>query len=614
MKKFLTLTLCFLMTFGIFSGCANNSATYVADYNGAQPTSFNATQTYLVKDFQSDYKIVIPEISTNEERYVSKELQNYIKQSTDCELPIITDSGLRPDNTQKYLSVGNTVLLKAQTDINLSYEKLGEVGPSVQTRGNTVYMAGYGDYGTVFAVYKFLYYQIGFKAYAYDCVTYNYYKDLLLLDFDYSFNPAIDYGIGSDYEIVGQKKAEALLRMYGFSAGDGGYNLDGKLFNSLWCHTISYIVSQVNYPELYKYGQLCYTDPRSVELAVESLCNAVSTASGPFLMIGGLDNVGSCACENCTEQGKIYGGAGGLYVRFLNACAQGVEEYCKKMGIEKEIVFVGLMYYAYAEPSVIENEDGTFSPVDESVVARNGQISVGVCYTPIDACFMHPFGDETCKTNETYTKHVKGWAACSEKLFTYLYGTNFGAQKYIFNNWSFVAGTYKFLSDYGFTFLSEEACGHAISPMANMRSFIRRELSWDPTQNTEALMNEFMDNYYGPGSAYVKKYFYSALENFERIALMKESECAGIYYAIRSSKYWTREILLNHQSYLKSALYEIERSSIEDKDVYYERTYREYLLVTFQMYELHYKYFSAEELKTLEQEIKVAQEKYNVYN
>lgn len=613
MKKFLTISLCILMAFGAFSGCATQPATYVADYDGLQPTSFEATETYLVKDSKSDYKIVIPEVSTNEERYVANELQYFVKQSTDCEIAIITDTGLNIDNSQKYLSIGNTTLLGSQTDIDLSYEELGELGPSVQTRGNTVYMAGFSDYGTVFAVYKFLHYQIGFKAYAYDCVTYDYYNDLLLLDFDYSFNPGIDYGMGSDGEVIGQAKADELLRMCGFSAGNGGYNLDGKLFNSLWCHTINQVVSTTYYPELYKYGQLCYSNPLSVEAAVETLCNLVATASGPFLMIGGLDNVGSCSCEECKANYTLYGGAGGVYMRFLNSCAEKVEEYCKEVGVEKEIVLVGLMYYAYAEPPVIQNEDGSLSPVDPSVIARNGQISVGICYTPIDACFMHPFGEGTCKTNETYSKHVKGWTVCAEKLFTYLYGTNFGAQKYIFNNWSFVGDTYDFLAENGYFFLTEEACGGGISPMANMRTFIRRELSWDPKQSTEALMNEFMDNYYGPGSAYVKKYFYSALENFERIALMKESECAGIYYDILSSKYWTREILLNHQSYLKTALYEIERSSLKDKDIYYERTYREYFLVTFQMYELHYKYFSAEELKALEQEIKVAQEKYNVY-
>ena len=166
MKKILSFVIAFTCaTTALFAGCNNEAATPSDTQRGQpeslEPVSFAETDTVLIKNKTSDYVIVIPKEATYVENYAAEELQNFLYESTGCTLPIVTDEGLSNDNTKKRLSVGETSLLEAQTDIVLDYDVMGDAGPSIDTKENTVYLAGATEYGTVYSVYKFLYYQIG---------------------------------------------------------------------------------------------------------------------------------------------------------------------------------------------------------------------------------------------------------------------------------------------------------------------------------------------------------------------------------------------------------------------------------------------------------------------
>lgn len=618
MKKIVTIILGITLAIGsaFAVGCGNDDAakggdaaeTRTVSYVGNEKIRFDDTDKYIVKNKSSEYKIVVPADASTVVGYAAEELSYFLEKSTACVLPIVTDTEF---SGGKFISVGETSEFAA-SGIKADYATLGENGVTVTTIGDRVYLCGATDYGTLFSVYKFLHFEVGYEAYAYDHTEYDYHTSLKLKNFDYSYKPALGTMNAEDGEMSGEDKVKQALRMGIYASQNGGYDMSGNLFNGLWCHTTAYLAPPSRYGDLWNNGQLCYSKEKTVEVVSQSLIGRyVNAATGPYLMIGGEDNVGSCDCADCKKGAEQYGGAAGVYVRFLNKVAKNVEDYMVANGMTKRLTIVGLFYYAYIQPPV-KLVDGNYVAVDESVIPVSGQVSVGVMYTPIQSCYTHAWGDDTCKQNALYVDYIKGWAAITDHLMTYSYGTNFQALKFHFNNWSYIGDTFRFLSDLGLTYYFEQACAfNDISPMSSMRVYVRAKLAWNPYYDTQDLIDEFISHYYGAGADGVSEYFAAVMENFERIYTLTETECEGIYYAIAKSEYWTRQIIKDYESYLEKAMIAAEKSGLKG-ETYKERIFREYYLVkeTEQLY--YSKFLSDKEREELNALIEYGREKYNV--
>lgn len=241
MKKILIFVLCALTAFGtsFSAGCAKEEQAML----GGEPVSIADSEEYLVKDGASDYKIVISANASKTEKYAAEELRYFIEKSTAVKLPIDSDANVAHNNKGKYISVGQNELLAAEKDITTDYDELGQNGVTVNTKDNCVYISGATENGTLFAVYRFLHYQIGYEAYAYDCVEVNYYRTLKLKDFSYKYVPSLGLVTAEDAELSGEGKVKEAMRMYDYASKNGGYDLNGNLYNGLWCHTMPYIVT-----------------------------------------------------------------------------------------------------------------------------------------------------------------------------------------------------------------------------------------------------------------------------------------------------------------------------------------------------------------------------------
>ena len=796
MKKILIFALCAMTVFGsVFSaGCKGNNTpsddvveekpTVIGD----EPVSFGDTDEYLVKDGTSSYKIVVSSDAGKVEKYAAEELKYFIEKSTAVSLPIETDAEVSYNNDGKYISVGENKLLAAQKDIAVDYEELGENGVTVNTKGNCVYLSGATENGTLFAAYRFLHYQVGYNAYAYDCVEVDYYRTLKLKDISYKHVPSLGLTTAEDGELSGEDKVSKAMRMYVYASKNGGYDFYGNLYNGLWCHTTPYIVTTTldadrvkaaeakeravklselkealcetyNYKEengelvpdenadeagysnfmkgfdkavstlfsstltyqesinievlnLYSYiydrkrnivpeyvrkttvndkgitvdviengnyvyetdadgnpilktdengkpvsdvagftayekgwnaayekgnyhigdewqrkvksirlwnnNQVCYSKQEAIDLASNKLINNyINTASGPYLMLGVTDGIGSCDCDECKKNETLYGGAAGVQMRFMNAVARNVEAYMDANGINKTIYLVAFAYYSYRQPPV-KLVNGKYVAVDESVIPKkDGKVRVGVMYTPIEACYTHPISDEveTCDKNAQIAEEMKAWASITDYLMMYSYGTNFQAYKYHFNNWSHIGDSIRFYEKCGLKYYFEQACAqNDISPMSSMRAYVRSKLAWNSAYNTQDLIDEFIEHYYGDGAESVKQYFGAVMENFERIYTIDGTEDHNIYYSkITNNESWTRSLVKELQSYLEKADYKIDIGSSNQKDVYKERVFREYFLLKDCEYMKYSGYLNQEEYDELERLVMYGREKYNAY-
>ena len=617
MKKIaLVLILILTLLLGSVVGCQDVDLNF-------EPDSFKETSYKLVENGKSEYTILVSENASDVEMHAAQELQLFIEQSTGVSLPIKSDANL-PAKAKYFISVGDTALRASYSDIEKDIEKLEQGGAIIKTEKSNVIITGRTTRGTLNAVYKFLNYQIGFISYTLDCVKFNYCTTLNLLDFDYAYNPSIDQMVTNSYEIFGAENLDGVSRMYLQAYnGFGGLDHDGN-FYELWCHTTELILPIQSYgslhPDWYGNGQLCFSSDEMLEqFAYVLFSGYVSTTNRPYIMIGAADKKSCCTCARCTEEGILYGGQSGIFTRFMNKLSNRIEEYMVEYRIDKEIMLIGLNYNYYAPAPVIDNGDGTYSPIHESVIPDSeGKVKVGVCYAPISACFTHAFNDKNCTTNFGAYKDLLGWASLTDNLYAYTYGSNFStnfARNYHYNNWSYIAEQYKIFEQVGLDYLFDESCNSGTSPMSDMRLYVRSRLAWNPNVNLEDLMNDFMSVYYGVAEKYVKEYFNAVMEHFEYIYTVAETECQGTFYSIGNAKYWPLSTLHNFQNILMSGINEIKSNSLlsdVEKETYVDRIYKEYLLLKVNEYKMYSAYFSEEELLEMQKLIVEANERFSI--
>ncbi len=625
--KSIILLLCLIFIVSTCFACGgvdnNGGNENSIDNYGGEPISFKDTDITLIENGNTEYKIVIPKKATYVENHAATELQMYLQQSTGCRIPIINDESIVPDNSKKYLSVGPTTLLDAQTDIIVDSMEIGDGGTTINRKDNTVYIAGPTEYGTLYSVYRFLYYQINFVAYASDCVTYDYHSLLKVKDFDYKWRPAYTFVAASESCM---SDAVQTFRMYHGKSRGGGEHLEGNLFSGQYCHTATYFVSKEEYPELYANGdQLCMTSPLALEVASQNAINFARSPSGPYMQFGNLDHSGYCACSECKRQSELYGGQGGIYVRFLNAMAEKIEDYYRENGIQRNLTLLGLMYLSYNEAPVTTNEDGTYSvvPLDptddkllwkESNMMRVGQVSAGAMCVPIDSCYAHSITDPNCKSNVIEKGRIERWGCVTKLMSIYDYGVNLTGFSYHFNTWSHSQETFKFLHQYfGGVYTEESTHEIGITSFCCFRAFLRGQQARNPWIDTDKLIADFCKNYYGAAGELMLDYFYNIQENWERIYMLQNSEHFDIFTPIKLKDFWTRDTILDYQQQLKSAMNIVDISGVSDAEIIKERIYREYLLWLINEHESFSAFYTPAEKELINAEIEAGREKYNIY-
>ena len=161
-NKYIALLLTILMFSSFAFGCkwntGNSNESSIED-NGNQEIT-KPTDNYLLKNAVSDYKIVYPKDVTTEEMLAVTDLQNLFEEATTYRLPMIAEDQLTQiAEEDKYIVIGENKFSEA-AKINLSTAEYGRSGYVIKTIGNSIYVTGAEDTGTLLGTYKFLQYYL----------------------------------------------------------------------------------------------------------------------------------------------------------------------------------------------------------------------------------------------------------------------------------------------------------------------------------------------------------------------------------------------------------------------------------------------------------------------
>lgn len=561
----------------------------------------------LASDGKTNYKIVVNKGYSAAEEYAAEYLRDTLKDATDANFEIVFDDTLGTVDEKAYLiSVGETSL--SPNGPAVTAETLGREGFVVSLEGNTVYIQGGDDIGTVYGAQEFLSYTLDWEAYAYNCIYYNRVDNVLMPNIGTQtvipdIKSAVTLSFRASLEELAIMRTRSNARMFG--------DLSTSLFNSTLCyHSIAGIAPESEYPQWYSNGQLCQTNEDAKVFIAERVAEIIMNAplTEIYFELGNADaqklcNNPTCSCSKTALEN---GGYGGLYVLWLNDVADKVQAHLEAAGKgDREYYLIGLMYQTYDSAPVVYNEaTGKYEPLNENVVCRP---NVGVRYCPINACYAHSLLDPDCEQNTSaqIEKNLYGWRALTDTYLMWTYDCEFYNYFAFFDNVASLNQNIKIISDLGVESWFSQIGGNLNRPFGSLRSYLSMKMRWDSSLDGGLLFDEFFENYYKEAAPYMLEY-YNALKANIAVINQELGNNGCLVYGLSTGNYmakayWPITLLKNYEKIIDKAYAAIENadySEEEEEAIKLRIRADEMLIDTFYIYG-HQNYFTAEEYEEI---------------
>jgi len=441
---------------------------------------------------KSDYSIVVAENASESETWAAEELQKYICEISGATLPIVSEA---PDGPK--IVLGHNAVLKAALP-DVEEQAFEDESFTYRSEGADIYIYGGAHRGTMYGVFTFLENELGVRWYT-DKVTKvdkrkSWYFDRIFENeapgiavresmFPYSYNN--DWAPHNKTNGIGYQVADV----------HGG-------LSCFWgCHTSVVFISPDEYydehPEYFslvdgrrlKHGtQLCLSNPDVLKLAIEKMRKFMR--EHPNILIYDFsqnDVYNPCQCDNCKALKARFGNQeSGNWIWFVNQIADAVrDEFPDK--------YVATFAYEY----------GRTPP--ENIVPRDNVV-VRLC--SIECCFVHPLSDPDCPENAKFFNDLMTWGKLAPHLYIWDYTTDFRQYMGTLPNYYVLQDNIRaFRDNHAIGVLGQGAYQTRGSEFGALKNYLYAKLLWNPDCDVQAVIDDFIDGYYGSAAKYVHEWF-----------------------------------------------------------------------------------------------------------
>lgn len=443
----------------------------------------------MVQNGHSEYRIVFSlseEGPSASEQRAAEELQTCIEAVTGARLPIVTG----PDSEEgKPMIVVGAGPRAESLGVNPSESELGEQGYAMRTVGPHLVVAGTREAGTLYGVYEFIERYLGVRWYAPGVTKTPRLDTLPLPDVDVLVQPAFAWR-NTSYAWPGRDADfDSHQRNNTGSGGPGDpygieYAFDGT------CHTYFQFISPGEYfaehPEYFSEiggvrradeTQLCLTNPEVLDIVTEKMLQRMADMPGVRQHnFSQEDWYNYCECENCRAMYEQYGSTGATQFWFVNQLAERTsKQYPDKL--------VGTLAYTFTE----EPPQG---------MKMHPNVAVWLCHM-FPSCDSHPIA--TCPLDAQYKRRAEIWAENCNHLYLWHYVVDFAHYFVPFPNFRAMASDLRFYNDIGAEGIYLQAMSHSGGggEFSLLRGYYGMKLLWDPNQDPDAILQDFLQGYYG---------------------------------------------------------------------------------------------------------------------
>lgn len=495
------------------------------------------TNGYIVQNGKSEYKILLPELSTYT-TYARDELIRFFGEATGVTLQTVDDSAgeISHSASAKYISIGDTHAY-ATSGLTVDKTALGRDGARIQTKDNTVYITGGTDQGVLYGVYDFLKLNFGFEVY---------YKDCYDLDTGVENVKLRNYNV-TDISDIPMKARVGILQCESQDMDDYMFayrmrttdNMEDVMFliheefgnktsASEKLHNSLYYLPKDQYlssdPEFYstKGEQLCYTARGNSEKykRMVSLCAQKAEQSLKWytkdeyplmntIHIGIMDNWQSCECSACKQFAAEHNDAESAAVyKFVQDMAREVVDWMNQpenSAYKRDDLQFTFFAYQWTLKPPFEIEDGEVIIADDIVPDADLKIK------PFNAFSSFDYGvSMNSSTNAEQIEYATQWAQYVSDGWSWTYGCFYNDYFCFYDPYTFYEDYYKWLYEqkyqYSFAQFHSRQRG-ADTGFYTLANYINCKLMWDSSLSTSDLIDSFFNAMYSDAADAMKEMF-----------------------------------------------------------------------------------------------------------
>ncbi len=555
---------------------------------------------------ETDYRLVLPADAQELEIVAAEELTEIFAEATGIELERVTDSGLTFSPSLKYLSIGETTLLK-QAGIELDAEKLAGDGFIIKTVGESIFLSGASQYGTLYSVYEFLN-----RILHYDFYFTNAYR----LDREVENIPLMNYDITEVPDIANRAAG------YGFISEDmySLYRMRQRPYTEyfipigdiIFHNSLEYIEGKEEGHPLWRSTdgtQLCYnaqgnSEERTalLEACKQTLIEALVEYPDRNLVTMTIqDNNNFCTCSACLGIRETYGADSASVILFCNDLSEAIRQWFQTTEgapFQRDLEILFFAYNKTVEAPVSYDEKTGEYTGNNGIKCGEG---VSVFYAPIGADFTRGL---TAPENESTRNIMKGWAAISESLYLWTYSTLFKDYMIPYDTFNSMQDIYQFAFSVGTEYLFDQAqhdSSGASSGWSVLKAYLNAKLAWNVNADIATLTDEFFQYYFEEASDAMREWFDGYRMHSEY--LKAEKGFGGImstYLEAKDEAFWSKGVLLHWLECSDRAIKSIEflkETEYARWQRLYDRICNERLSLYYLLSELYSFNTSAEDLR-----------------
>jgi hypothetical protein len=235
--------------------------------------------------------------------------------------------------------------------------------------------------------------------------------------------------------------------------------------------------------------QLCSTHDDVVRMTVEKARQFFDARPDAVVFsISPNDGFDFCECRRCRAIDELYGVTDGSLSDRMVYYANQVLDALEKTHPTKQVGI--LAYVSHIRPPRVVKPHPNFA----TLITR----------MPWEFCHAHALDEPSCGINRRFVEYVRGWTSLSAHVGVYDYYGHF----HVFAPWPLVHSIRRdlpLLKRLGVSrFMSETQQNWANQ---GLNFYVGAKLAWDPTQDVDALLDDYFERFYGPAAGPMRRYW-----------------------------------------------------------------------------------------------------------
>ncbi len=542
----------------------------LAACGGGKTGGGSATGDFIAENGKSSYSVLVDPGAGEQTKLAASDFARWFGTVTGIDLPVVTDSRVWSEDAE-IISFGDNGFAEG-AGLSGSGDDQGSQGFHIETKGKSVFVCGGGDLGNYYGAYDLLGKLFKLEFYAPDETYYEQSVTVPLPKLKYSDAPDFDYRVIYTGQMISNGEYRSNLRTVQWEsvfAGAGAHNTF-KLIGTTREEHPDWFARELNPDGTVKteIRQLCFTNPEVVERLKEAVIAQVDANPGvgrESTCVFIEDTRTYCLCPDCKAMMEKYGGcASAAVIHAVNEIADAVQAHLDETDPGRKMTVVMAAYNGYVDAPVKENPDGTYSPIDETVVLRD---NAGVMLAPADTEYYHSYYEEDYNPSER--RNFAGWNVLSKNLYLWNYVINFSHYLVPYDGFQTMQENFRYFKEHSvkYCYWQGNYSGRNGTGFINLANFLNAKLMWDVDADVDALTDAWFEHNFRDAAPAMRKYFDGLRLHF---AYLRENMgvTGGIYFDIENRNFWPYGTLHQWLGYIDEAYAAIEKYKKSDPELY----------------------------------------------